>query len=364
MNSAVWAQLSRRFEMRYVGPVNPSGHIADRVISKVRRLISIPGAYHFFSGNRLALIASQVNDASDINADFDYFHGITPWIATTKRRPTFAFADACFHTYYETYQKGHNFSRYDLCRIENLERSWLQQLDAIFFTSRYALEETLSAYKLDGENCHYVGMGSNIQAGGRDWHRESLKLLFVAVDFFRKGGPVCVEAFKAVRANFSQAELVIVGDKPPQDVIALQGVEYAGFLNKKEADQRERLCQLFASAFVLVLPTISDMTPLVIAEAGKFGCPTIAPRSFGIPEMIVHGVTGALVSAPPVAAEIAEVISGWHANRETYLEMRDSVRIHSQREFDWQIVVSRIAEKIGHSVSNIAQERLTTRDSE
>ena len=112
-----------------------------------------------------------------------------------------------------------------------------------------------------------------------------------------------------------------------------------------------RLEELFATAFALVHPTIKDATPLVFAEAGYNGCPVIAPRSFGIPEMIVDGVSGFLVDAPPAAVDVAAKMLQLSESEDDYRCMRIAARSHALAKFTWQQVGNRIASELAPLVA-------------
>jgi glycosyltransferase involved in cell wall biosynthesis len=100
---------------------------------------------------------------------------------------------------------------------------------------------------------------------------------------------------------------------------------------------------LYSKAFALIHPTSSDIQPLVISEAGYFGCPSIAPRSFGIPQLIDNGVTGYLMDLPLNADAFAERILQLATDMAMYLGMRKAVRANAIANQTWPAVGERIA---------------------
>jgi glycosyltransferase involved in cell wall biosynthesis len=54
-----------------------------------------------------------------------------------------------------------------------------------------------------------------------------------------------------------------------------------------------------------VHPTKSDVAPLLIVEAGYFGCPVISFRRFAIPELVDHERTGLLLDDPSQPALVS-----------------------------------------------------------
>jgi glycosyltransferase involved in cell wall biosynthesis len=75
---------------------------------------------------------------------------------------------------------------------------------------------------------------------------------------------------------------------------------------------REDIADILAAADVVVLPSLSEGFPFVLLEALAMGCPVVASRVNGIPELIENRKTGLLVPArDPRAldAAIREVLS-------------------------------------------------------
>jgi glycosyltransferase involved in cell wall biosynthesis len=69
----------------------------------------------------------------------------------------------------------------------------------------------------------------------------------------------------------------------------------------------------YAAADVLVHPTIYDTFALVVAEAMAAGLPVVVSREAGIAELIEHGRSGWLLSAP-TGAELSAALNTLHAD--------------------------------------------------
>jgi glycosyltransferase involved in cell wall biosynthesis len=350
-NAAIFESLARHFSFEYVGPVAPPEDLVAKLSSKLWRLAGLRGGFQYFSRRRLDRIALEVGQRVDDRAGVNFFHGSTPWVAFEASTPYACYLDVCFATYMTIYHDAAHFSIADIERIEKQEAEWLRKATRVFFSSAWALEEAARAYDLDRSKLCVAGMGGHVPIPSVDRYSKGRDFLFIALDFEGKGGRVCVDAFRQVRAELTDARLRIVGERPPQDVLETEGVSYEGLLNKSVPVELQRLQSLFASAFALVHPTTKDATPQVFAEAGYHGCPVIAPRSFGIPEMIVDGVSGCLVSAPPSAAEVAARMLWLCGNPDAYARMRRSARAHALSKFTWEQVGDRIASELAPLVA-------------
>ena len=342
-NAAIFASLSRHFVLSYVGPISPPPDLVAKVSSKLRRLAQLPGSFQFFSARRLENIAQEIARAADPAAALDFFHGSTPWIAFRPHAPYACYLDASFATYISVYHDRSRFDRADVARIETLEAGWLSRASAIFFSSRWALDEAARAYALDRSKMHVAGLGGHLPIPASDSYAGGHDFLFLSLDFAGKGGLLCADALREVQGDIPDARLRIVGAKPPEQVLVAPGIVYEGLLSKSTPEQLHRLQSVLASSFALVHPTVRDATPQVIAEAAYHGCPAIAPRSFGIPEMVIDGETGMLVDAPPSSAEIAERMRWMCGHPSEYQAMRVAARARALQEFTWERVGDRIA---------------------
>lgn len=350
-NAAIHASLSRHFALKYVGPIAPSEDLAAKVRSKLWRLAGRSGSFQFFSERRLRRIANQVERLADRDAAMDFFHGCTPWISFAPRVPYACYVDVCFSTYVAIYHGRTRFDPSDIGRIEAMEAAWLRAATRVFFSSTWALEEAVRSYNLDRSTLRVAGLGGHVPIPAADTYAGGREFLFMALDFAGKGGAVCVDAFKRVQHEIPDARLRIVGERPPETFIRSPGVVYEGRLDKTIPAELQRLQTVLASAFALVHPTTKDATPQVIVEAQYHGCPVVAPASFGIPEMVIDGVTGWLTAAPPTAADVAERMLWLCRHPEEYSQLRLSSRTHALKHFTWEQVGDRIAAELSPLVA-------------
>ncbi len=342
-NAAMFASLTRHCVLEYVGPISPPPALHTRIASKLCRLAGKRGSFPHFSEERLARIAVEVAARVHHDVELDFFHGSTPWISYTPPVPYACYLDVCFATYISIYHRRAEFSLADIARIERREAQWLRGAKRVYFSSQWALEEAVYSYDLDRATLVVAGVGGHIPIPRKDRYSGGHDFLFMALDFVGKGGEVCVEAFRRVRDEVPDARLRIVGAKPPDAVLALPGISYEGYLNKTVNEELKHLGELFATSFALVHPTVKDATPQVIVEAAYHGCPVIAPQSFGIPDMVVDGVTGCLVPKPPKASAVAERMLWMVRDPLGYRRMRIAARERALQRFTWDQVGDRMA---------------------
>lgn len=104
-------------------------------------------------------------------------------------------------------------------------------------------------------------------------------------------------------------------------------------------DARE-VAKYYQAADIYLQASRADTFPNVVLEALACGTPVIATRVGGIPEQILHGETGFLVS-PGNPQEMAEKIEILLENPDLLQKMGYAAREHAQKEFDIDIMVDR-----------------------
>jgi glycosyltransferase involved in cell wall biosynthesis len=122
-----------------------------------------------------------------------------------------------------------------------------------------------------------------------------------------KGVDVFLQAAALVLAVVPQARVVVVGDGPLRGDLERRAaalgladsVAFTGF--------RADAPQLIAGLDLLVVPSRSDGSPLVVCEAMAAGIPVVASRVGGLPDLVADGRTGLLVQ-PGQAEDLARAM--------------------------------------------------------
>jgi glycosyltransferase involved in cell wall biosynthesis len=161
---------------------------------------------------------------------------------------------------------------------------------------------------------------------------EKLMLLFVGRIMISKGIDDLLEAFEHVG---HACRLVIVGpmrDEQYRDRMAEMGddVEYRGYVDQQTLDR------LYRDADLFVLPTRSDVFPLVTLEAMGAGTPVVSTTVGGLPEQVPETV-GRLVP-PRRPDEFAEAIDELLSDDRLRAEMGREGRDLVARKYTWDAV--------------------------
>ncbi|MCX7593581.1 MAG: glycosyltransferase family 1 protein [Fischerella sp.] len=101
-----------------------------------------------------------------------------------------------------------------------------------------------------------------------------------------------IERIKPILEAIPEARLALVGDGPHRQALekhfANTNTHFVGYLVGQE------LASAFASADAFIFPSRTETLGLVLLEAMAAGCPVVAARSGGIPDIVSDGVNGYL----------------------------------------------------------------------
>lgn len=139
---------------------------------------------------------------------------------------------------------------------------------------------------------------------------EAPRLLVAGRLSSEKGVDLALRAFVQVLRRCPHARLTIAGDGPERSSLEKLAIELgindsAEFLGWIDPDE---IPGLLNAASMLILPSRADSFPLIALEAALMERPVVAARVGGLPEMVVHGVTGLLTQAESPAALADAVI--------------------------------------------------------
>jgi glycosyltransferase involved in cell wall biosynthesis len=170
-----------------------------------------------------------------------------------------------------------------------LERSIYRNATRIFTRSSNIARSLVEQYDCPPEKVAIVYVGSNFQSLEGEPENEGYankNILFVGLDWERKGGPELVRAFRDVLEVHPDARLTIVGctpaiDVPNSDIVGRAPVE--------------QMAEYFRRASVFCLPTRREPFGVVFIEAFSQKIPVVATRVGAIPDFVVDGETGYLV---------------------------------------------------------------------
>ena len=268
----------------------------------------------------------------------------------TLVEPTFDLAPY-FHLTDMTVAQARRAGQFDLAVMNERQMRWIEERQSqilqasshVFALSDWTADSLRTDCGLSSDRVTVVHAGSNLYlppGGGSVAKRP--EVLFVGIDWERKGGRELVEAFRLVRQRLPAATLRIIGCSPslPRDLLA-NGIIVEGYLSRSDPVAFARLCDAYRSASCFCLPSRFDPFPNAIVEAMSVGLPCISVDSGSRREAIEHGVTG-LLTEPGDIDGLAEAMLLILGDPTKAAEMAAKAQEHASQKFTWESVVARI----------------------
>jgi glycosyltransferase involved in cell wall biosynthesis len=223
------------------------------------------------------------------------------------------------------------------------EREAYSHVSGILAFSEHARRSFVDELEVDPARTHTVFAGPNLVLDGTEnraaFDKAPPTILFVGVEFERKGGPQLLAAFREVRAQLPDAQLLIVG---PRDLaVSEPGVTVVGHLRKDEPADRARLMECYARSSVFCLPTRYEPFGVALLEAMHHGLPCIATSGWAIPEIIEDGRTGYLVELDDTV-QLADRLTRLLSRPDEAAAMGAAGMDRARRLFSWDSVARRM----------------------
>ncbi|MBE2216505.1 MAG: glycosyltransferase family 4 protein [Opitutaceae bacterium] len=221
-----------------------------------------------------------------------------------------------------------------------IERKALHRARYAVFCSAWAAESAVNDFELPRNRTHVMSFGPNLTKipdreralSRRD--SATIRLLFLGVDWLRKGGPVALDTLRALLDRGKRASLTVCGCVPPS--IESLPIEVIPFINKNTADGEARLIDLLCSHHFLLLPSLAECFGIVYCEAAACGTPSLAFNTGGIGGAITEGVSGHMIPVGSPGSVFADKITSLITHAEGYSALAASARDQYERSHNWR----------------------------
>lgn len=224
-----------------------------------------------------------------------------------------------------------------------IEQRTIDRAQMVFTMSEHVARSLREHYRLPGERILQVGAGCNVpHRAPVDPARFARKnVVFVGVDWNRKGGPDLLEAFAKVRRRHPDATLTILGCRPKA---AAPGVRIVGRVSQK------RTARYLAGATVFCMPSLREPFGIAFLEAMRAGLPVVGLNLGATPDFIVDGQTGYRV-APGDIDQLADRLDRLLSDPLGCRRMGERGRRLVQAEYTWGRVQRRMADAMARAVN-------------
>jgi glycosyltransferase involved in cell wall biosynthesis len=266
--------------------------------------------------------------------------------ASQEGTPHFVYTD---HThlanlYYPSFDKSKLFSS----RWIDLEGSIYRNAAVNLTMSSHVSRSLAEHYGCKSEKIECVSIGSNVASPNErdlsDARYSSRRILFVGIDWERKGGPLLVKAFRKLLGVMPDARLTIVGCSPTVDV---PNCEVLGRLPLEAVGAHYRRAAVFC------MPTQNEPFGVVFLEAFEHRLPVVATNIGAVPDIVQEGISGHMVDTGDVDA-LADRLYRLLVSPELCKRFGEAGHAHMRARYTWQSAGRRIADTIRRSLPELA----------
>ncbi len=351
------ALRQQHHKLEFIGPlrkVRPWRILAKKALYTARR-------QGYLSDRDSAVVKGYAEQAArklkTLNVDVVFSPGTIPVAYLDTPRPIVVWTDSNFASMVDFYPDFTNLCEETLHSGDALEAAALARAALMIYSSDWAAQTARRFYDMPDDRLHIVPFGANIEStptledvermiNARSSH--VCKLVFLAVDWYRKGGDIAVEVARQVQARGIPTSLVVVGARPRMPEPYPDWLQYAGSIGKSSPSRVAELEALLGDAHFLVLPTRADCTPVTFSEANAFGVPCLSSRVGGVPSIVHAGVNGATFAAGDVSG-YSDFIARSFGNPACYRELALSSYNEYATRLNWTAAsqtVSRLLERV------------------
>lgn len=342
-------------EVDCIGPIHSKLELLGRMLAKLS-LVVFSRKYDYKRSRWISRRYGRIAYDQLSRKQFDVV--IAPAASTAlaylpkTKIPVISVSDATFSSISGCYGKFSDYLPSSLQSGNDISIRTLQRADIVVWASQWAADSARDDYGIDVKKMHVIPFGANIEKPpevkeiqGRV-NSGKCRLLFVGVDWERKGGEIAFETLVSLEESYGIcAHLTVCGCTPP-DHFKHERMRVAGFLNKNDPAQYEQLLQLFKESDYLLLPTRHECFGVVFCEASAFGLPSITTNTGGVPSVVNEGKNGFLLPFSARGDAYARVIHAIESVPGKYEVLVSSTRAEFDGRLNWDVWAAKVQQLI------------------
>lgn len=254
--------------------------------------------------------------------------------------PVVYMTDATFQQLQGYYKSFSNLSANNIRQGIELDKKAFQKAAHCMLASDWCKQSAITDYGIDAAKISVVPCGANLDqvpdAVSMEVSKQNnCRLLFLGVDWERKGGAIALEAFRLLKKEIASASLRIIGCVTPVEIMPDEGIEVIPFLDKNKSEEMQRLHQILLDTDFLLLPTRAECAGIVFCEASAYGIPSVSTDTGGVSTYVRDGVNGYALLPEAGAPEYASRIRQLWNDRQSLLVLKQKSRDLFEQELNW-----------------------------
>lgn len=295
--------------------------------------------------------AKQISDKLSSSKPDIVLSPVTYTLAYLECQQPMAFwADATFAGLVNYYPWHSNLSEESIKLGNLLEQRVLDKCKVAIYSSEWAANTAKKNYKVNPDKIKVVPYGGNFECNNTlediksmvsSKSQKSCKLLFLGVNWERKGGDIAFAVAKALNEAGLKTELTIVGCQPVLEQPYPDFVKPLGFISKSTESGKKQIEQLLSESHFLILPSRADCTPIVLSEANSFGVPCLTSVAGGISTIIKNDLNGKTFKEQFVT-ECCNYVLSLFSNYSQYQNLALSSFEEYQNRLNWSVATATV----------------------
>ena len=307
---------------------------------QIQKLHNRKVAVEFLRGYARWFSKKLEKDLGQTKPDVLFVPGAPQLIAYCKTSvPIIYMADATFKQLQGYYNSFDNLATYNIQQGIELDQKAFDNAAHCMLTSDWARQSAMNDYHIPENKITVQPLGANLDLipSVLELKKEKNKicqLLFLGVDWDRKGGQIALDTFYTLQKNGMQVQLKIIGCQPPV-FISDKNVTIIPFINKTKKEEADRLYSILLQTDFLLLPTRAECAGLVFCEASTFGIPSITTDTGGVGTYVQNGINGFTLPLSSGADDYAEKILNLYTDDDVYHQLCISSRKKFETTLNW-----------------------------
>jgi glycosyltransferase involved in cell wall biosynthesis len=254
--------------------------------------------------------------------------------------PIIFMIDTTFQQLLNYYPYYSNLAGYNIKRGIKLDKKAFQNATHCMLTSAWAKNSAVQDYGINADKISVALCGANLDhvpelkdidcAAGA-----SCRLLFLGVEWERKGGDIALQTFRLLQKKGINVQLHIIGCIPPVNISDYKNITVIPFLNKDKETDIRRLHNIFNETDFLLLPARAECAGIVFCEASAYGIPSITTDTGGVSDYVKDGVNGFVFSQVAGPETYADKIVSVLQNPDQLKELKLNCRKQYNELLNW-----------------------------
>ena len=280
------------------------------------------------------------------NADIVFSATSRPIAYLECKQPIVFWGDATVNRLANFYPQYQNMCQESLQSWHMMEKLALERCQLAIYASDWAARSAIEDYGTDPAKVKVVPFGANV-----DSHRSlseiketisarsstCCKLLFLGVDWERKGGKIALQVTEKLNQLGINTELTVVGCEPIVAGKLPSCVRPLGFISKSTSEGRATLDRLLAESHFLIVPSMAECYGIVFCEANSFGVPCISRKVGGIPTIVKANINGNLFDFDTEIDRYCDYIYHLFTNYDDYKKLALSSFHEYESRLNWSV---------------------------